>query len=38
MSDVFYGEPGKSAPKYEVDFAPRKHLLGGIDNRADIES
>jgi hypothetical protein len=25
MSDVFYGEPGLSAPKYEVDFAPRKH-------------
>jgi hypothetical protein len=24
MSDVYYGEPGKSAPKYEVDFAPRK--------------
>ena len=24
MSDVFYGEPGKSAPRYEVDFAPRK--------------
>src|SRR5271155_494470 len=24
MSDVFYGEPGLSAPKYEVDFAPRK--------------
>jgi hypothetical protein len=24
MSDVFFGEPGKSAPKYEVDFAPRK--------------
>jgi hypothetical protein len=23
-SDVFYGEPGLSAPKYEVDFAPRK--------------
>jgi hypothetical protein len=25
MSDVFHGEPGLSAPKYEVDFAPRKH-------------
>lgn len=25
MSDVFFGEPGLSAPKYEVDFAPRKH-------------
>jgi len=24
MSDVFFGEPGLSAPKYEVDFAPRK--------------
>jgi hypothetical protein len=24
MSDVFYGEPGLSATKYEVDFAPRK--------------
>src|SRR5579862_7890994 len=24
MSDVFHGEPGLSAPKYEVDFAPRK--------------
>ena len=23
-SDVFFGEPGSSAPKYEVDFAPRK--------------
>jgi hypothetical protein len=33
MSDVFFGEPGLSAPKYEVDFAPRKHrcdvLLNG---------
>ena len=32
-SDVFYGEPGLSAPKYEVDFSPRKHrcdvLLNG---------
>ena len=26
MSDVFCGEPGLSAPKYEVDFAPRKPL------------
>jgi hypothetical protein len=25
MSDEFFGEPGLSAPKYEVDFAPRKH-------------
>jgi hypothetical protein len=24
MSDVFFGKPGLSAPKYEVDFAPRK--------------
>src|SRR5262249_32277695 len=24
MSDVFFGEPGTSAPKYEIDFAPRK--------------
>jgi hypothetical protein len=33
MSDVFFGEPGLSAPKYEIDFAPRKHkcdvLLNG---------
>lgn len=33
MSDVFHGEPGLSAPKYEVDFAPRKQccevLLNG---------
>jgi hypothetical protein len=33
MSDVFFGAPGLSAPKYEVDFAPRKHrcdvLLNG---------
>jgi hypothetical protein len=33
MSDVFFGEPGLSAPKYEVDFAPRKQrcdvLLNG---------
>jgi len=25
MSDVFFGEPGLSAPSYEMDFAPRKH-------------
>jgi hypothetical protein len=25
MSDEFFGEPGLSAPKYEVDFAARKH-------------
>src|SRR5579864_6902793 len=24
MSDTFFGEPGLSAPKHEVDFAPRK--------------
>lgn len=24
MSDVFFGEPGLSAPKYEMDYAPRK--------------
>jgi hypothetical protein len=24
-SDVFFGEPGLSAPRYETDFAPRKH-------------
>jgi len=33
MSDEFFGEPGLSAPKYEVDFAARKHrcdvLLNG---------
>lgn len=33
MSDEFFGEPGKSAPKYEVDFALRKRrcdvLLNG---------
>jgi len=33
MSDLFFGAPGLSAPKYEVDFAPRKHrcdvLLNG---------
>lgn len=25
MSDEYFGEPGLSAPRYEVDFAPRKH-------------
>jgi len=33
MADTFTGEPGLSAPAYEVDFAPRKHhcdvLLNG---------
>lgn len=24
MSDVFFGEPGVSAPKYEIDYAPHK--------------
>ena len=24
MADIFHGEPGLSAPLYEVDFAPRK--------------
>jgi len=24
MADVFFGEPGKSAPRYEAEFAPRK--------------
>lgn len=27
MADVYGGEPGLSAPVYEVDFAPRKHKL-----------
>ncbi len=26
MSDEFHGEPGLSAPKYEIDYAPRKHF------------
>lgn len=25
LSDEFFGEPGLSAPKYEAEFAPRKH-------------
>jgi hypothetical protein len=33
MSDQFFGEPGLSAPKYEIDFSARKHrcdvLLNG---------
>jgi hypothetical protein len=33
MSDVFHGAPGFTAPKYEIDFSPRKHrcdvLLNG---------
>jgi hypothetical protein len=32
MSDVFHGEPGRSAPKYEVDFAPRKPLCDVLLN------
>jgi hypothetical protein len=32
MADVFHGEPGLSAPKYEVDFAPRKHRCDVILN------
>jgi hypothetical protein len=39
MSDVFFGEPGLSAPKYEVDFAPRKPrcdvLLNGSAHASD---
>ena len=27
MADTFTGEPGFSAPVYEIDFAPRKHAL-----------
>jgi hypothetical protein len=41
MSDEFFGEPGLSAPKYEVDFAPRKHmcdvLLNGTAYAPDAE-
>jgi len=32
MADVFYGEPGTSAPKYEVDFAPRKQACDVLLN------
>ena len=32
MSDLFFGEPGLSAPKYEVDFAPRKPLCDVLLN------
>lgn len=32
MADVFHGEPGFSAPKYEVDFAPRKQRCDVILN------
>ena len=34
MSDVFYGEPGTSAPKYEVDFAARKNRCDVLLNAA----
>lgn len=32
MADVFHGEPGHSAPRYEVDFAPRKHRCDVVIN------
>jgi hypothetical protein len=32
MADVFHGEPGVSAPKYEVDFAPRKQRCDVLIN------
>lgn len=32
MSDEFFGEPGLSAPKYEVDFAPRKRYCDVLLN------
>jgi hypothetical protein len=32
MSDVFFGAPGLSAPRYEVDFAPRKPLCDVLLN------
>lgn len=32
MSDEFFGEPGLSAPRYEVDFAPRKHRVDVLLN------
>lgn len=39
MSDEFFGEPGRSAPRYEVDFAPRKQrcdvLLNGSAHAPD---
>jgi hypothetical protein len=31
-SDVFFGEPGLSAPQYEVDFAPRKQCCDVLLN------
>lgn len=34
MSDEFFGEPGLSAPKYEVDFAARKHRCDVLLNAA----
>ena len=40
-SDVFHGEPGSSAPKYEVDFAPSKQrcdvLMNGTAYAPHIE-
>ena len=32
MSDEFFGEPGLSAPKYEIDFAARKHRCDVLMN------
>ena len=32
VSDVFFGEPGRSAPKYEIDFAPRKRCCDVLLN------
>src|SRR5262249_17185906 len=34
MSDEFHGEPGLSAPKYEIDFAPRKPYCDVLLNGA----
>jgi hypothetical protein len=34
MSDVFYGEPGLSAPRYEIDFSPRKRRCDVLLNGA----
>jgi hypothetical protein len=32
MSDVFFGEPGRSAPRFEADFALRKHRCDVLFN------
>jgi hypothetical protein len=32
MSDVYFGEPGTSAPRYEADFVPRKQYCDVIIN------